>query len=109
MGVAPGLTLPLAVSPYLSIRVISMGDYGRQDAGEKEVLGKAQSREQGGREGGRECQVGQGVPWAGTALDLLLQLGQTPLLHQLWVRLRILGPGISVLYWGRALSWEISV
>lgn len=28
-GVAPGLALPLAVSPYLSIRVISMGDYGR--------------------------------------------------------------------------------
>lgn len=48
------------------------------------MLGKALSREQGGKEG---VSVGQGVPWAGAALDLfqvlyrLLQLGLTRLLH----------------------------
>ena len=37
-------------------------------------MGRAQSREQGGR----ECQVGPGVPGAGTALDLFQRLPAPP-------------------------------
>lgn len=76
-----------------------MGDYGRM------LLRRrcwAKHRVES-REGGRECQVGQGVPWAGTALDLLLQLGQTPLLHQLWVRLRVLGSVLGQISPGRSV------
>lgn len=59
--------------------------------------------------------MGQGVPWAGATLDLfqvpyrLLQLGRHHCYTQLWVRLKVLVPGIRVLCWAELSFQESSV